>query len=75
MSTNQCGLCTKQEGDLMSYDLRAIIQDYATAKTNFDAHRLDEDDGWSARWHRLVAMEQLLIHIAQNSLDTTAEGV
>jgi uncharacterized GH25 family protein len=46
------------------YDLRAILQEYDAAKTDFDAHR-GEDDGWSARRDRVVAMEQLLVHIAR----------
>jgi hypothetical protein len=46
------------------YDLHAVIVDYANAKTDFDAHRLDEDDEWHARWIKLCAMEQLLIHLA-----------
>jgi hypothetical protein len=50
----------------MSDDLRAIITEYAAAKIDFDTHRC-EDDGWNARWDRLVAMEQVLVRLAKEN--------
>jgi hypothetical protein len=45
---------------------RTAINDFAAAKIDFETHRR-EDDGWSARWHRLVAMEQVLVRLAKEN--------
>lgn len=50
---------------MSNYDLKAVIRDYAEAKVDFDNRRLEEDNEWQARFNRLVAMEQLLIHISK----------
>lgn len=50
----------------MSYDALALIREYAAAKTDYDFHRLSEDftGKEKERYNRLVAIEQLLIHVA-----------
>lgn len=51
--------------ELGTCDLKALIREYAKAKLDFDRHRLDDsDDGSKERFNRLVAIEQLLIHLS-----------
>ena len=52
--------------NLDNYDLKALILDYAKAKTDFDRHQytLDADAGWRDRYNRLRAIEQLIIQLS-----------
>ena len=50
---------------LGQYDMKALIIEYAKAKSDFDAHRLDGADSLvKERFNRLVAIEQLLIQLS-----------
>ena len=51
---------------MSEYDLNAMIREYAEAKIDFDDNALlDEDSAaWRRKHNRLVAIEQLLIHVS-----------
>lgn len=59
----------------MSYDYRALVEDFAAAKEDFSL-KIDEDEGWIQRWNRLTAIEQLMLHIVRKErrVDVTTKN-